>query len=251
MTTKTLRELHVVALSGGKDSTAMALRLNELEPRNYLYVCTPTGDELPEMFDHWKRLSLLLGSQIIPVMGGTLNGMIETYQALPNWRQRWCTTGLKIKPFAAWLMKQSTTYDKIVSYVGLRADEEERVGGDYSKVPNVEMRFPMREWGWGLKDVCGYLQSKEIEIPRRTDCARCFFQTLGEWWELWKTHPEIYAHAEAQEAKIGHTFRSPGRDTWPAGLVNLRKEFESGQIPRGVEVQPDLFGKMKCRVCIL
>ena len=47
---------HIVALSGGKDSTALALRLAELEPREYVYVCTPTGDELPEMFAHWRKL---------------------------------------------------------------------------------------------------------------------------------------------------------------------------------------------------
>lgn len=40
---------HVVALSGGKDSTALALRLKEIEPREYQYVCTPTGDELPDL----------------------------------------------------------------------------------------------------------------------------------------------------------------------------------------------------------
>ena len=47
---------HVVALSGGKDSTALALRLAEVEPREYVYLCTPTGRELPEMEAHWTRL---------------------------------------------------------------------------------------------------------------------------------------------------------------------------------------------------
>ncbi len=51
---------HVVALSGGKDSTAMALALAEKEPRDYLYVITPTGNELPEMYVHWKKISDLL-----------------------------------------------------------------------------------------------------------------------------------------------------------------------------------------------
>ncbi len=43
---------HIIALSGGKDSTAMALRLAKVEPRDYEYVITPTGDELPEMIEH-------------------------------------------------------------------------------------------------------------------------------------------------------------------------------------------------------
>ena len=57
----------IVALSGGKDSTAMALRLAEIEPRQYQFVCTPTGDELPEMVDHWLHLGGLLGSPLLPV----------------------------------------------------------------------------------------------------------------------------------------------------------------------------------------
>lgn len=40
---------HVVGLSGGKDSTAMALRLRELNPDTpYTYIITPTGDECPK-----------------------------------------------------------------------------------------------------------------------------------------------------------------------------------------------------------
>ena len=107
-------------------------------------------------------------------MGGSLEGLIEKQKALPNWRQRWCTRMLKIEPYAAWLMQQSKTYDRIVSYVGIRADEEEREGGDYSKIPGVEMRFPMRDWGWGVGDVLNYLEQRGVVIPERTDCAWCF-----------------------------------------------------------------------------
>lgn len=240
--------LHVVALSGGKDSTAMALLLAEREPRDYTYVCTPTGDELPEWFAHMRRMGDLLGKPVVPVMGGTLNGLVEKWQALPNWRQRWCTRALKIEPFAAWLMNQPKP---IVSYVGLRADEPERDGGDYTAVPGIQLRFPLREFGMNESDVVAYLEQRNVDIPERTDCARCFFQTLGEWWRLWKDHPDIYADAEAQEDAVGHTWRSPGRDTWPTSLRDLRAAFESGRIPQGNPAQRDLFRSMQCRVCRL
>lgn len=251
-----MSDFHVVALSGGKDSTAMALRLREMNPNvDYIYICTPTGDELPEMFEHWIHLGELLGKKIQPIMAGTLNGLIEKQKALPNWRQRWCTRMLKIEPYSAWLMAASKECDKIYSYVGLRADEEERVGGDYQKVPGVINVYPLREWGWKIEDVYGYLEDKKISIPARTDCARCFYQTIAEWWELWKTHPDIYQDAVNQEQKISEirgkktTFRSPGRDTWEASLEGLRKEFEGGRVPRGVDSQLDSVGGMKCRVC--
>jgi 3'-phosphoadenosine 5'-phosphosulfate sulfotransferase (PAPS reductase)/FAD synthetase len=235
---------HVVALSGGKDSTAMALRLAEVEPREYVYICTPTGNEPAAMFAHWRRLSQLLGRDIQPVLGGTLDSIIAEEEAIPNWRMRFCTRKLKIAPYAAWLAQHAPA----VSYVGIRADEEGREAGDYSDVPGVQMRFPLREWGWTLHDVYRYLDARGVAIPTRTDCQLCFFQRLDEWWDLWRDHPDEWAHGEQIEATYGATFRSPGRDTWPAALKDLRAEFEKGNTPAKAG-QLDLIAELKCRVC--
>lgn len=239
---------HVVPLSGGKDSTALAVWLRENEPRDYTYVCTPTGNELPGWYQHMRNLSQRFGQPIHPVLGGTLKGIIDRERMIPNWRSRFCTRQLKIQPFAAWLMKHTPA----TVYVGLRADEEEREGGDYKRVPDATMRFPLRELGWGEADVRAYLEQRDIRIPQRTDCALCFFQRLGEWWMLWREHPELYAEGEAIELEQGHTFRSPGRDSWPTSLAQLRTRFEAGHVPPRTQRQHDLFrGEMQCRVCRL
>jgi len=238
--------LHVVALSGGKDSTAMALRLREVEPREYVYVCTPTGNELPEMFAHWRRLSELLETPILPIIGGTLEGIIAEQGMIPNFRARFCTRLLKINPFAAWMMRQTRP---VISYIGIRADESAREAGDYAKVPGAVVRFPLREWGWGIGHVIGYNADRGVSIPIRTDCAWCFWQTLGQWFNLWRDNLDSYLEAEATETRMGHTFRSPGRDTWPVGLKELRERFEAGHIPRGADVQTDMFSNQQCRVC--
>lgn len=222
----------------------MALRLVEVEPRPYVFVCTPTGNEPDEMFAHWRHLGTLLGSPVQPVMGGSLEGTITKEHAIPNWRMRFCTRQLKILPFAAWL----TAHAPATAYVGLRHDEPARAGGDYLDVPDVTLRYPLREWGWTLADVWQYLDERGVTIPTRTDCQWCFFQRLDEWWTLWHDHPDIWARGEAIEATIGATFRSPGRDTWPAALKDLRATFERGEIPPKAG-QPDLFETLKCRVC--
>lgn len=240
-------ELHVVALSGGKDSTAMALRLAELNPRGYVYICTPTGRELPEMFAHWRKISDLLGTPLTPVIGGSLFDLIRRQGCIPNFHRRFCTRMLKIEPYAAWLMQRTKEYSRVVSYVGLRADEEEREGGDYANIPGVEMSFPMRDWGWGLSDVHAYLDSKGVTIPSRTDCDVCFFQRLSEWYRLWSEHPTEWAEGEAIEREMGHTFRSPGRDTWPVSMEGLRLRFEAGDIPtRSINRELKM---LQCRVC--
>lgn len=244
--------LHVVGLSGGKDSTAMALALAEREPRTYAYVCTPTGDELPEMEAHWARLEELLGERLIRLKSGkTLDSLIAGYGALPNWRQRWCTRELKIEPYRQWLIEQAQS-GPVVSYIGLRFDEDEREGVDYTTDlglfgHQITCRYPLREWRWGLAEVWEYLDDRGVSIPRRTDCGKCYGQRLSEWRDLLTNHPERYAEAERQEADTGHTFRSPGRDTWPAALKDLRKAFESG---RPLRERKDGRGKV-CRACTL
>src|SRR5579863_9478395 len=122
--------LHVVGLSGGDDSTLLSVLLQEKEPRPYNYVCTPTGDELPEMFAHWRKLSELLGAPVIPIMAGTLKSVIREQRMLPNFRARFCTRILKIEPYREWLLTQAAD-GPVVSYVGLRADEPGRAGGAY------------------------------------------------------------------------------------------------------------------------
>ena len=220
---------HIVALSGGKDSTALAIRLAEVEPREYLYVCTPTGRELPEMQAHWERLGQRLGSPIIKPTGPGLDELIHIQQALPNFRMRWCTRMVKIKPFELFVRANIPC----TVYVGIRADESgDREGVDYDVIPGVTRRFPMDEWGWELQDVIDYLQAMEQDIPERTDCDICFFQTLYEWYLLWRNHPERWDEGEMYEALTGHTFRSAQRDTWPASMVGLRERFEKGDVPK-------------------
>ena len=173
--------------------------------------------------------------------------MVHEENAIPNWRMRFCTRMLKIEPYAAWLIQQQTQHDEIISYVGLRFDEPDREGGDYANVPGVRSAFPLREWQWGLSEVREYLWSRGVEIPLRTDCARCFFQRLTEWYQLWLDHRDIFDDAAVQEAVYGATWRSPGRDSWPAALAELGAEFEIGRQPKLRKDDP--LKALQCRVC--
>lgn len=236
---------HIGAISGGKDSVAMALLLKEQQPdTQFTWLCTPTGNEPPEWYLHMQQVAQHIG-RIYPVMyQGGLDALIRKWQALLNWRQRWCTRVLKIEPFVSVLMQAAPA----VFYVGLRADEEEREGGAYQQVPSVEMRFPLREAGMDLAAVRQFLADRGVTIPKRTDCMLCFFQRLIEWYELWRDHPESYQLSEDYEGLTGYTFRSPGRDTWPASLRELRAQFEQGRVPKDTR---DPISALQCRVCRL
>ena len=240
---------HIVALSGGKDSTALALRLNEVYPREYIYICTPTGDELPEMQTHWDKLSKRLQKPIIKLYNTkykTIYDLIEHFQALPNFRQRWCTRILKIETAQDFYNLNKPA----IIYVGLRADETNRKGNTLFDA-NVTQVFPMQEWGWTINDVKNYLIKKEIEIPRRTDCAMCFYQRIGEWWMLWKEHPEHFKKLSDLEDKIGHTLMTIGKHKiWPHKLSDLANEFNKGRKPREIKSKQKT-SITQCRICTL
>lgn len=234
--------IQVVAVSGGKDSTCMALRLREVEPEtSFVFFCTPTGDELPEMDAHWQRVEALLEQPLLRLTNGTLYDCIEKNRALPNHRMRFCTRQLKIEPCLKFLV----SLEDPVLCVGLRADEPERKGLFSHEVTT---RFPLREWGWGLLEVKEYLREREIKIPRRTECALCFHQRLSEWESLLRHHPERWEKGQELEEKYGNSFRSPGRDSKPSRLQELRMVFERQPV---LEFAEEAFGDGPCRVCSL
>lgn len=219
----------VTAFSGGKDSTALALRQAEQGERGTL-LFNVVGGEFPDLLGHVRHIATLTGWPLeVTSPGYGLHERIRHYQALPNQWMRWCTRELKIEPTIAWLQKHPGS----TLCVGLRADEppDER-GGIYG--PYAEYRYPLREWGWGLAEVEGYLAARGVTIPRRTNCPLCYGQRLGEWWRLWREHPDLWEQGKALEAETGRTFRSPSRDTWPASLAELEQRFAAGETPRGI-----------------
>ena len=220
---------HLVAISGGKDSTAMALRLAEIEPRNYQFCITPTGRELPEMLDHWKRIECLLGKPLHRVVGPSLLDLIKKYKTLPNFRMRYCTREVKIEPF----INHAEMSRPAVCYVGIRADEaDEREGTNWNGIEGVTQDLPLVRWGWGVNRVKDYLRRRDVKIPQRTDCDLCYHQQIGEWWRLWRDHKDRWQEIIALEEFTGHTLRSEQRDSWPAGIKELGIKFEAGFVPK-------------------
>ena len=63
-------ELHVVSFSGGKDSTAMLLRMLEEGMRVDLILFCDTGMEFPSMYDHIEKVENYINRPIKRIGGG-------------------------------------------------------------------------------------------------------------------------------------------------------------------------------------
>lgn len=195
---------HVLNVSGGKDSSALALlmagRVKGLEHfriENVEYVFADTQKELPETYEYLSRLEAEVGSKIIRLNAKA--GFDHWHKVfngyLPSPRNRWCTKMLKLKPFEAHVGD-----DNVVSYVGLRADED-RIGY-LSKKPNIKTRYPLKEAGIDYNGVIQILEDSGLGLPTfmkwgRTNsgCTFCFFQTPYEWVKLLKNYPEYFKEA--------------------------------------------------------
>src|SRR5258706_12166214 len=111
---------HILGLSGGKDSAALAIYLRDRVPQME-YVFTDTQKELPETYEFLAKLEAYLGKPIVRLNAERgFDHWLKLYNGyLPSTRMRWCTRQLKLRPF-----EQYVGEEPVISYVGIRADED-------------------------------------------------------------------------------------------------------------------------------
>jgi 3'-phosphoadenosine 5'-phosphosulfate sulfotransferase (PAPS reductase)/FAD synthetase len=200
-------ERHVLGISGGRDSAALAVHMRQTRPELKLeYFFTDTGKELPEVYDFLGRLEGFLG---VPIQ--RLNPerdfdfwLREYRNFLPSVRTRWCTRQLKLKPFEDWIRPDLDAGVKIFSYVAIRADENHREGLTATH-PNLQVVLPLRERGIDKDGVLELLEGAGIGLPEyyrwrsRSGCTFCFFQQKIEWVNLMRQHPDAFEEAKRYE----------------------------------------------------
>jgi 3'-phosphoadenosine 5'-phosphosulfate sulfotransferase (PAPS reductase)/FAD synthetase len=223
---------HILSLSGGKDSTALAIymrgRVAKME-----YVFCDTGEELPETYEYLDKLEVFLGQPIVRLNPDRpFKHYLEIYRGvLPDTRTRWCTRMLKIKPFERYVGD-----DPVINYVGIRADENRK--GYISSKSNIEARYPFVEDGIRKEDVKRILDENGLGLPQyyawrsRSGCYFCFFQQRIEWVGLQENHPDLYEKAtqfEKVDAITGRRYSWSQRESLielmePARMKQIKEE---------------------------
>ncbi len=224
---------HIVSISGGKDSAALAVHMNNKYPElSVEYVFCDTGCELTETYEYLERLEAFLDKKIsrvsvFDVLKIPHKSRISPFDYLlkeiyggflPSPRARWCTIELKIKPFEKFVGK-GTAY----SYIGIRADEnregyKQKKSPVLSNQPNIIPVYPFKDDGITLNGVKKILEDSGLGMPEyykwrsRSGCYFCFYQQKGEWQRLKEEHPDLFEKAKAYETKEnGKTY------TWTNG----------------------------------
>ena len=236
---------HICGISGGKDSSALAVYLRDTVPEMEYFFCD-TGAELPETYEYLTRLQVILGKPIARLNANRgFDHWFEVFRgALPSPQMRWCTKNMKIKPIEEWIGDVPA-----VSYVGIRADESNRKGYISTK-PNIDSRFPFVEDGIDRDGVMRILEDAGIGLPKyyewrtRSGCYFCFYQRKAEWIGLAERHPELFERAVAIAKVLLHAGADGEADfsdramrgrqyTWSGGetLVQLRSRRDRDPRP--------------------
>ena len=237
-----MAEKHVLGISGGKDSAALAVFVRQNHPElDVEYFFTDTGKELPEVYEFLGRLEGFLGKPIL-----RLNPrrdfdfwLREYHNFLPSAQTRWCTRQLKLAPFEQWIRPMLNAGDKVTTYVAIRSDEEYREGYT-SKHDNLKVSLPFRDSGIDKRGVMDILDSSGVGLPKyydwrsRSGCTFCFFQQKIEWVRLKERHPEAFEEAKQYEKNAlehGSPFTWTQRESLteleqPARVIQIVTDFE-------------------------
>ena len=200
-------ERHVLGVSGGKDSAALAVYMRQHHPElDIEYFFTDTGKELPEVYEYLGQLEGFLGKPIqrLNPLRDFDFWLKEYNNFLPSPRTRWCTRQLKIRPFEQWIKEDAGKGNKIHSYVAIRSDEASR-GAMVSKEKNLTIHLPFVTGGIDKPGVIELLESSGLGMPKyyswrsRSGCTFCFYQQKIEWVRLKEVHPDAYEEAKSYE----------------------------------------------------
>ena len=240
-----------VCFSGGKDSTAMLLRMLEMnDPVNYPVhrICfADTGFEFQELYDYLIFIDCYIqekfpGAPKVELLKPKKTWDEWFYGEITRGRNKGMQRAAPLKAYPCWwsreakvrpLERENKDYGNV--YIGIAADEPDRVQKRDEKVKrSLAIRYPLIEWNWTEDDCMAYLDHLGIGNClylsfNRIGCYHCPKQGLSSWHEVWLNWNDKWQeskHWDEESIKI----RGSGLRT-DYTLQELETKFESGFVP--------------------
>ena len=237
-------QLTVCSFSGGKDSTAMLLRMLELGMKVDIILFCDTGLEFPQLYDHIRKVEQKIGREITVVRSKDDFEYLFAYKKIVRKRKtllaerygmerdgyswagpkmRWCTEKLKNQPREKYLRELRKEYE-VIEYVGIAADETYRLERKCNQRDGV--RLPLVEWGMTEADCLAYCKERGYdwgglyEKMHRVSCWCCPLQSLPELRVLHKDFPQLWEQLKKWDSMTWRPFRAD------YSVVQLEQRFD-------------------------
>ena len=223
-----MKDYIVVSFSGGKDSTAMLLRMIELGEHIDEVICCDTTKEFPAMYRHIEKVKKVVEEAGIKFTMLKAEHDFDHYMydhtperrntskcadmrglSWPGVRMRWCTGIFKERPINAYFKQKKQQYN-VIQCIGLATDEGYRLEREHNQQEGH--RHPLVEWGWVEADCLkycydhGYDWEGLYEIFSRVSCWCCPLQGLGELRKLRKHCPDLWEELKDMDRKAWTQF---------------------------------------------
>lgn len=208
----------IVMFSGGKDSTAMLIRMIEEGERIDKIVFADTRLEFPEIYQYIRDIEKYIKREITIVRGdvtfddwfygkwtrGKSEGITRGFPKVLG-LGCWAKRELKIKP----LRKVEGKGNEI--FIGIAADERERAYREEYQHNNI-YRLPLVDWGMTEQDCIEFLEERNLSNPlydifKRLGCWLCPKQALGSLKSLYRHYPELWEKLKRYEKDSPTGFR--------------------------------------------
>lgn len=217
----------VVSFSGGKDSTALLLKMIEKNEHINEVIYCDCYKEFPEMYKHIAKIKKFAEECGIKFTTLKSEKSYDYYmfthqparkkEELNNkigysWagnKSRWCTSKLKTDIVKKYLNELRCKYNVIVC-TGIAFDEGYRL----ERECNENDRHPLIEWGMDEKDCLdycyknGYNWGGLYEIFDRASCWCCPLQSIEELRKLWHHYPELWKELKNMDNNTWRNFRA-------------------------------------------
>jgi len=242
---KVRKKIYIVSLSGGKDSTAMLLKLLEMnKPIDYIVFCD-TGVEFPEVYRHLKKIDLYLKkwNKSISVLKPKYNFIeyMTIYKAkrgvnkglpysFPCFSNRWCCGSLKQLPLFKYKKELSKNQNIIfIDYIGFTIEEKKRAEKlKLKEKENQKYVFPLIEEKMSKKETLAYCYGKGFDweglykYVDRTSCYICPLVGKKKLAYLINYRPELWEIVKTLESNL----KEKGIKKWRFLLYKSTKDLE-------------------------
>ena len=240
-----MKEWHQVSCSGGKDSTALVLGMWERGMQIDEIVAADEGmwwDEAYRVLEQITEITGIPVNIITPPENKRFEYLMFDTEIIkgkrkgtkgygwPTTLNRWCTTFCKARPLDAHLKEKEAEGYRIISYIGIAADEAHRAlkeGG----TAKIEKRFPLIDWGMTEADCLHYCYDHGIDFGglyehfNRLSCWCCPLMRIGDARSLYHFYPDKWAKLKDLDTRANNQFKA----NWSVQQLEDRFKAEDAQ----------------------
>ena len=215
-----MEQKHIVSFSGGKDSTAMLLRMLESGMKIDEIIYCDTTKEFPNMIEHIEKVKKYVKQNynkeitILKSKNSFDYYMFEHVKtrgknkgqkgySWPSPKIRWCTSYLKTNIIREYLKKYKEK--EIIEYIGIAYDEQMRV---------KDKCYPLINWKMTEDDCLQFCYERGFDwgglyqIFKRVSCWCCPLQSINELKKLKRYFPELWKELKKMDENTYRDFRS-------------------------------------------